>query len=147
MQDVCEEVIRKLEKARIGDTVDVAMNFKGVSTSIYENDFFFYTTRLEFVPSHLCSSYNVVFSGTEFVAHPEVLQSVADSIAEDVRKTALVHGIQNAFMDSALVAKSGDTVLLKTASGHNMRNTSEAVLADIKRVKALAENLVRPVLP
>ena len=39
-----------------------------------------------------------------------------------------------------------ETTLLQTASGHNMRNTAEAVLADIKRVKVLAENLVRPVL-
>lgn len=143
MQDVCEEVIKKLEQTRIADLVEVSLTFKGVSTSMYENDFFFYNTHLEFVPSHMCSSYNVVFGGAEFVAHPDVLRSVADSIAEDVRKTALAHGIQNAFMDSAIVARSGETTLLKTASGHNMRNTSEAVLADIKRVKALAENLVR----
>lgn len=145
MQDMCEEVIKKLEQSRIGELVEVLLAFKGVSASVYENDFFFYNTRVEFVPARLSPAYNIVFNGTEFAAHPEVLQSVADSIAEDVRKTALAHGIQNAFMDSAVVARSGETTLLKTASGHNMRNTSEAVLADIRRVKALAENLVRGV--
>lgn len=142
MQDICEEVIRRLEGARA--RVDVEVRFKGVSTNIYDNDFFFHNVALAFVPSHLSESFNIVFNGVEFAAHPDVLRSVADSVGEEIRAAANSHGLHNAFMETELVARSGDIVLLRTATGHNMRNTGEAVLADMKRVRALAENAILP---
>lgn len=143
MQDICEEVIRRLEGER--SRVDVQIRFKGVSTSVYENDYFFHNVALALCPSHLSESFNVVFNGVEFSAHPDVLRSVADSVAEEVRGVALSHGLHNAFMETSLCARlDGGIVLLKTATGHNMRNTSETVLSDIKRVKVLAENVICP---
>lgn len=143
MQDICDEVVKRLEGERERERVDVDIRFKGVSTSVYDNDFFYHNVSLSLLPSALGGSFNISFHGVEFSAHPEVLRSVADSVAEEIRGAALASGIHNAFMETALTARAGEAVILRTATGHNMRNTADSVLSDVKRVKVLAENFVR----
>ena len=77
MLDICEEVIRCLEGGRASTSSFVSRACPPTSTT---NDFFFHNAALAFVPSHFSESFNIVFNGVEFAAHPDVLRSVADSV-------------------------------------------------------------------
>ena len=157
MKDICEEVIRRLESGR--SRVDVELRMMGTrATNSYERPSagsFFVDVAFAFVPSGLGNggdSCNIVFDGAEFAASEGVLRSVADSVAERALGAARGLGMRGAFVETNLVARASGggaeakAVILRTASGQHLEKTSDAVLRDLARVKALSVSFVRHVV-
>lgn len=145
MEDLCNEVIQRLEDSRMNDCVAIEIEMNGTSISIYDNSSFTHIVSLSMIPSHLSSSFNVFFKGNEFASPIEILQSIADSISEDVRQAAMKQGLWNAFIETKVKAQvSQHQPLLETSFRHDMRETSDKILSTLQRIKVLAENNVKP---
>lgn len=145
MEDLCNEVIQRLEDSRMNDCVVIDIELNGTSISIYDNSSFTHVVSLSMIPSHLSGSFNVIFKENEFTSPIEILQSIADSIYEDVRNSAMREGLWNAFIETKVKAQvSQRQPLLETSFRHDMRETGDKILLTLQRIKVLAENNVKP---